>query len=282
MGFSTYEQSNTDGRPIKFYAFRWGNSYWYYTSADEEKIVDGNTYVPIAIGDEGLTQGTGAEAKEFNVNMPALLDDGAGGTIPTPVVVLFRGTPPSEPVYLTVRKKHEQDPETPIEWIGKIVNVVRTDEGANAKIVCRNPGLKRTGLRLTWCRECPHFVFDTGCALDKTLYAVTRNITALTGNSITVDGAALTAAPYFNGGFIEWDADGLGTIERRGIEKDLGGNELQLFGRSDGLSIGQAVTMYPGCDGSAETCETKFNNLPNYGGVDFMPGKSPFDGRQVF
>jgi hypothetical protein len=107
-------------------------------------------------------------------------------------------------------------------------------------------------------------------------------VSALTGNTITLDGAALAASPYYNGGFIEWDADGLGTLERRGIESTTGSNQYQLFGRADGLAVGQAVTIYPGCDGAAETCDTKFNNLVNYGGVDFMPGKSPFDGRQVF
>lgn len=280
MGFQSYEQSNESGRPIKLYAFRWGNSFWYYTNADSEKVVDGKTYVPIAISDGGIEQG--GSDKEFKLTVPTMLDDGAGSTEPMPVVRLFRGTPPSEPVYLIVRKKHEQDAEAPVEWVGKISNIVRTDEGSQAEITCRNPGLKRTGLRLTWCRSCPHFVFDYGCQLDKADFAVTRNVTALTGTSFTVDGADLQASPYFNGGFIEWDADGLGTIERRGLEITLGTNQYQLFGRSDGMTVGLAVTLYPGCDGTSETCDVKFNNLANFGAVDFMPGKSPFDGTQVF
>jgi uncharacterized phage protein (TIGR02218 family) len=279
--FAAYEQSNASGRPITLYLFRWGNSQWAYTSADRDVMVDSVTYKAIPISDDGLQQG-GSGRKEFTVHVPVALPDDTGAMQPLPVVALFRSTPPSQSVYLIVRKKHEQDSEAPIHWIGKIGNVLRDKDGATADIVCRNPGLKRAGLRLTWVRMCPHFVFDFGCALDKADYAVTRNVTAVTGNSITLDGAPLAESPYYNGGFIEWDADGLGTIERRGIESTPDINQYQLFGRADGITVGLAVTIYPGCDGNAQTCEEKFNNLANYGGVDWMPGKSPFDGRQVF
>jgi uncharacterized phage protein (TIGR02218 family) len=280
-GFAPLEQSNDAGQPISLYLFRWGNSQWGYTSADRELLVDSVTYAPIPISDDGLQQGPIGQ-KEFTVHMPTALPGSDGAPVDIPVVALFRSTPPSEPVFLTVRKKQFADAEAVIHWIGKVGNVVRTEGGSQADITCRNPGLKRTGLRLTWARICPHFLFDSGCALAKADFAITRNVTAVTGNSFTLDGADLAATPYYNGGFIEWDADGLGTLERRGIEATLGVNQYQLFGRADGITVGMAVTIYPGCDGSAQTCDEKFNNLVNYGGVDFMPGKSPFDGHQVF
>lgn len=36
-----------------------------------------------------------------------------------------------------------------------------------------------------------------------------------------------------------------------------------------------AVTLYPGCDGSRETCISKFNNYLNFGGHPFMPTSNP-------
>jgi uncharacterized phage protein (TIGR02218 family) len=271
MTFATYEQSNDAGRPIGLYLFAWGNTTWAYTSADRQVVVDAVTYEPLGISDDGLAQG-GSGRKEFTIHAPASI----------PLAAKFRGTPPSESVIVVVRKKHLDDAEAPIHWIGKVTNIRRSDNGAKAEIICRNPGLRRAGLRITWCRQCPYFVFDLSCGLDKALFATTREIIAIDGNNLTLDGAALAASPYYNGGFIEWDADGLGTLERRGIELTLGVNEYQLFGRSDGLTVGQEVTIYPGCDGLSETCDVKFDHLDDHGGLDFMPGRSPYDGNQVF
>lgn len=36
-----------------------------------------------------------------------------------------------------------------------------------------------------------------------------------------------------------------------------------------------AVTLYPGCDGSRETCISKFNNFLNFGGHPFLPTSNP-------
>lgn len=271
MSFAQAEQSNHDGRPIGLYLFVWGNSHWAYTSANREVTVDGIAYAPLAIGDSGLQQGTSGH-REFSVEAPSSIA----------LAELFRGTPPSHSVMLVKRRKHLDDAEAPIEYIGKVGNVLRSDNGARVTIVCRNPGQRRTGLRITWCRQCPYFVFDGSCGVNKALFATTREIADIDGSAFTLDGAALAVAPYYDGGFIEWDADGLGTIERRGIELTVGANQYRLFGRSDGLSIGQEVTIYPGCDGRSETCDVKFDHLDDHGGVDFMSGRSPYDGNQVF
>lgn len=281
MSFETYERSSRDGKPIGLYRFIWGNTSWAYTSADSEQVVNqlvggiptDVTYTPIPIGDNGLIQsGTsdGSATQDFTIVCPSTL----------PVVDLFRGTPPTEPVFIEVRRKHLQDAEAPFHWIGKIGNVRGKEDPGSVEIIGRISGLRRGGLRLCWQRSCPYFLFDDDCTLSKAAFADPRNVTAIAGSNVTVDGAAL-AAGYFDGGFIEWDADGLGTLERRLIESTAG-NVAKLFGRGDGIDVGLAVTLYPGCDGSSTTCDTKFNNLDNHGSVDFMPGKSPFDGTQVF
>jgi hypothetical protein len=37
----------------------------------------------------------------------------------------------------------------------------------------------------------------------------------------------------------------------------------------------QALTMYPGYDGSIDQCESKFNNRINFGGHPFIPNVNP-------
>lgn len=270
MSFSVNQQSDNDGKPVALYLFSWGNSQWGYTSAERQIVHNSITYEPIAVDEDELVQG-GKNEGEFTFRVPANL----------PVVQLFRGTPPSTPVVLTVRRIEYDDilGESVIHWISPITNVRRKSE-AISEIVSRNRGLRRGGLRLTWSRSCPHFLYGSGCKVLKALFAAPRTIAGINGNVITVN-LDTPSTGWFNGGFIEWDADGLGTMERRGIEIETGTNSFQLFGRSDGLSIGMDITLYPGCDRTVEECDSKFDNLANNGGVKFMPGKSPFEGTAI-
>jgi len=40
-------------------------------------------------------------------------------------------------------------------------------------------------------------------------------------------------------------------------------------------TVGQEMVIYPGCDGSRETCRNKFNNYINFGGHAFVPNGNP-------
>jgi hypothetical protein len=49
-----------------------------------------------------------------------------------------------------------------------------------------------------------------------------------------------------------------------------------MLGLTDGMTVGDAVAIYPGCDRTPNTCQSKFNNLANDGSFSFMPGQTPF------
>lgn len=273
MAFNDAEISNEDGQPVALYLLEWGNTVWRYTSADrdiEYPEGSGIFYSAVAISDNGMVQG-GSATNDFTVECPTNL----------PIVGLYRGTPPSETIWLTVRRKHQDETDAPIYWTGTVTNVKRLDL-ANAQILGAplTASFKRTGLRLCWTRECPHFLYDFGCTVDPEAYRVASTIAALTGNTVTVVDAGGHPDGWFKGGFIAWDINEDGTRERRMIE-DHFGNVLVIFGLTDGLALDQAVDIYPGCDRTPTTCHNKFNNLPNYGGFDFMPGVTPF-GTQIF
>lgn len=270
MAISDFEKSNHGGRPIYFYEFRWGNSEWFYTSAERSLTLGTQEYAPVPISDDGITSG-GQGRTEFKVNCAANL----------PVVGLFRGTPPSHNVRVTVLRKHADDPETEVFFSGKIDNVRRTKEGAQATLLCSSSKQRRGGLRLTWSRTCPHILYDNQCRLVRAEHALAATIASVTGNSFTVEVAPHATVGWFDGGIVEWDADGLGTIEMRAVERGASDTEFLIFGRADGLTVGQVVAMYPGCDRLATTCNAKFNNLLNYGGITQMPGESPY-GQNIF
>lgn len=270
MTFTAFETSNDSSRSVALYLFVWGNTRWAYCNGPRAVEFGDDTYEPIPIEEEPFVQG-GQNISEFTFRIPTNL----------PVVSLFRGTPPSIGVSVTVRSLQVDDVsgQAPIRWIGPISNV-RPLDPSKTEILSRINGLRRGGNRLTWGRGCQHFVYGPGCEVDKSLHANTRTITAIVGNVITVD-APTPSENYFRGGFFEWDADGLGTLEYRAIEAETGSNSFRVFGRADGLTVGLDITMYPGCPRNTTVCDERFDNLANYDGLDFMPGKSPFDGQAL-
>lgn len=282
MSFNEREISNQEGQPVALYRFQWGNTFWFYTSADRPitrtEIVSGAPteveYQPLAISDNGMVQG-GEQSNDFTINAPNNI----------PLAVLYRGTPPSGTIYLIVRRKHHGDDDAPVWWIGTVGNVKRPDDVA-VNIIGRTltSTFQRSGLRLSWQRSCPFILYDGNCKADPELFGVAGTVTAKDGVSITVTGGTVGEESKYRGGFIKWEADVNGTMERRGIEQigDIGSGVFQLFGRPDRLEIGTEIMLYPGCAHTPTACDTDFDNLANYGGYDFMPGKSPFDGTPVF
>lgn len=281
MTFTAREISNQDGRPIALYEFKYGNTTWRYCTSDkDEQVGEDDSGNPIiwashAITDEGVTQG-GSDQNDLQIVMQSDL----------PVPKLFRNSQPSGKIWLTVRRWHIGDPdnETPIQWVGTVVNAVLTDE-ASVQMACRSLGgtYDRQGLRLAWSRMCPHVLYGVGCnnngSNPKEAHAYPRVIATLDGTNFTTTEHSEPVEGTFTGGFIEWlRADG--SFDRRGIE-DQTGNDFRMLGTTDGLEVGSEITIYPGCPRNTAACK-RFNNLPNYGGFPHLPGKSPFDGSPVF
>lgn len=281
MAFNDKEISNDDGQPIGLYLFEWGLTRWAYTSSDRPitrvENLNGEDveieYLPLAISDSGIVQG-GSSLNDFMVTIPPNI----------PIVVRFRTTPPSEPIWLTVRRKHSAEDDAPIYWIGTVSNIKGQDI-ANKQVIGRplSGSFKRTGLRLCWTTGCPHFLYDPGCKVDPADYEVEAEITALTATTMTVeytDPEAEFDADWFRGGIVSWEASEDGTIERRMIESQAG-VVMTIFGTTDWMEVGMTVKMYPGDNRTAEMCFSKFNNIANYGGFDFLPTESPFN-TQIF
>ncbi|HLP67719.1 MAG TPA: phage BR0599 family protein [Rhizobium sp.] len=282
MSFESREISNQDGLRIALYEIEWGETKWYYTSADKDLTFDipvdvgteTRTYKAVAISDSGMTQG-GSNNNDITVSAPSNI----------PLRDLFASTPPSLEIWLTIRRAHYGDTDPPlIYWSGTITNVKPQEGNAGIDIVGKTllASFGRSGLRLAWTRGCPHMLYDQDCGVDRELHARTGTISALTGNSVTVtfDDPAPVAG-WFDGGFIQWEASLEGTVDRRGIVSSPLDNKFIIFGTTYRLAVGMEVKLYPGCDLATGTCLNKFDNLANYGGFEQMTGKNPFDGTAI-
>lgn len=271
MSWNEHEYSVANGMPLTLYEFIRGETlHYYYTNADMAVTFNHQTWSPIAISDSGLSQGAG---DNITLTLPAS----------HPVIDLYRGVPPSGPVRVKIHRAHYRDAAEEIRtvWIGTITEIKREDAGvANIISASLASTFTREGLRLTWGRACPHAVYDHNCRLRAADYAVTGQVvTRLDGAGITVNLPAGVPDGYFSGGYIEYQVDGI--TERRGtrLHKE---NILSLFGGSAGLSVGMAVTLYPGCDLTIDTCNDKFGNVPNYGGCPHLPSVNPWQIIKVF
>lgn len=271
MVFDFAERSNNQGNTISLYEFRIGTTYWRYSSDVEDTELGDVTYEACAISDNGITMSGDAENDDLSITMPA--------TVEFPL--LFRGTPPSNEIWVTVRRKQVGDDDAPVEWLGTLSNVKQTGLSA-VVITCHQltASFNRNGLRLSWGRQCPHALYDRNCKVDKSNFVLTLQVTAVSGAIVESPALATLPSGYLSNGFFEWERYA-GILERRPIENHNGA-QFSILGVSDGLKIGDWVNAYPGCNRTTDHCVKKFNNLSNYGGIPHLPGKSPFDGDPVF
>jgi len=279
MTYEAREISSFGGAPISFYEIEWGNTVWRYTSAETDQELTINsvlrTFTAIAIKDSGMTQG-GSSNNDLTITAP----------FDIPLTDLFHSTPPSDEIRITVRRAHEGDPEAFIHWKGFLRNVKRAEDNTSIEINGFSilAMFESQGLRLAWTRGCPHILYDGECRVDPEAFGYETEIVSLTGNSITVadiDPSAALIDGYFTGGYIEWEANEDGTLDRRGIMASTSPIEFVLLGTTYRLEAGMTIRLYPGCDLTTQTCDEKFNNLANYGGIEQMTGKNPFDGTAI-
>ena len=155
--------------------------------------------------------------------------------------------------------------------------------------------------------QCPWMLFSTGCGLDRANWKFTANVAGTVSGAwpfaldLAVLARAVGTAPtyfadWFAGGWIEWGSGA--DLQRRGILTSTNpvSNTLTLTlsrgWSGTGPSAGNAVSLWPGCDRLASTCQAynagnnlrgKFDNYRTtsttttggFGGKPFMPLGNP-------
>jgi len=268
MSYSTYEQSTQDARPKYRCLFTIGATEYSYSN-EEAIIADSNrTWTPEAITLSEFSQTNEMAKDPLVITFPR---DNA-------FALLFQGGVPEQVCTVTIYRGHSHDPaeEYRFYWKGRVAGT--SADGDVIKIECENvfTSLRRPGLRAKYQLSCRHPLYQLGCGLDKSLFAVTATVTAISGFTATVTYSD-SSISGFTGGMLE-TADG----HFRYIIEDNGAT-LTLIRPMPSLedivngSAGEAtVTLYPGCEHTVGDCKNKFDNILNYGGFPAFPQKNPF------
>lgn len=261
MSYTAREQSAHDGHPLELYRFSLGESQWLYTSADHVVVMGEDEYQPVYIKRGGFTRGGDARKSTLDVEVGAT----------NPVALLFRTGWLAGPMIVTIWRHHYEDAEFSVLWKGRVSWCKWSGSVATLTSDSVFTLFRRAGLRRVYQIGCPHALYSQACGLAAADWEVAGIASTVNGNLVSVAAAAGYANGYFSGGMIK-----VGD-EYRMITAHAGA-DITLVDAVADLVAGTAVTLWPGCDRSIATCNVRFANVNNYGGLPYLPSKNPFSG----
>lgn len=270
--FNTLESSTESANGVDLYEFRCGNhAPWLWCAGEEEQTWRGKIYTPLVISNSGVRQSGDVDNNETKIILP----------VSTELCQMLIEDVPSAPVSVIVRRKHYGSTDAPVFIIAELYSFNRIEaDMMELNVQMLAASFKRSGARMTWSRQCQHALYDRNCRVDRNLYDGTITVNLVDNGKIYSNDLSIYGKNYLDNGYVEW-VNSYGITQRRMIDKNSG-NSMSVIGRIDMITLGMVLTVYPGCDRTTKDCQNKFDNLVNYGGVPFLPGKSPFQGDPIW
>lgn len=269
MSFDDKEHSSYDGAPVELFLFEddLGLNRWAVTTGDAEINVDAIVYAPGIIKRSSIKQSANDTPGVINVEVPG--ND--------PIALQFRAFLPARPISLRVFKYHRTDGEVEkkVAFIGTANSVKFNMATGMASISCY-PITKTSLRRVPWQvykKGCNWALYGNGCAVLRSSFEVSRpTLNAVDGDTIQ----STVFSGYDDGWFTNGYVQVIATGEVRFITEHVG-DTIRLIYPYEALTTADEVNVYPGCDRTAETCRSKFDNIVNYLGFDYIPSESPFE-----
>lgn len=124
--------------------------------------------------------------------------------------------------------------------------------------------------RNIYMASCAHTLYDSGCTLSAAAFTVSSSAAADSTRALITSGLGNTDG-YFDLGTIIFTS-GLNTGVKRTVKRyTADGNVALGFPLPYLPEAGDAFDIKPGCDKTSATCTTKFSNLDNFRGFEFIP-----------
>lgn len=247
------------------------DTLWLYTSGVEEVVYNTETYVPAPIGRKEFE--TKNEISRSNLEINLGIDDDLSQHI-----MLTGG---QNRISLTIFER-DKDGNMSVTWKGRFMALQ-----PDTTIVVLNfesifTSLRRPGLRAKFQRTCRHALYGRGCRLDPEDFATAGTIASITNRTIAVAAADAQPDGYYTGGMVRDPSGALAFIVAHvGSALTLQRVPYTMLAAFEDTGIATAVTIYPGCDHTLETCWDKFDNGLNCGCFKFIPNKNPMGGSSI-
>ncbi len=116
---------------------------------------------------------------------------------------------------------------------------------------------------------CLHTVYDAGCGLDRSAFAVAATVAPGSTFSI-VNTALVEPAGWFDLGLVRFES-GPAAGHTRTVKSYASGMLTLATPLLSTPAVGDRVTVWPGCDRLQATCQNKFDNLANFRGFPYIP-----------
>jgi len=262
------EASAHDGAPVEGYKFTGTLANYYYTSAEQDVSIGGQTYTAIAIERAAIRAGTQEDDNlDLQLTLPvdiALVQDyGLQITAPDLDVEVFRFHQGDNPAtdYVVI-------------WKGPVTSF--SISGKEAKI--RVPSIFTTMLQgqipnIYYQNPCNNILYDDRCQVNPASWTTATTVVSIT-DSLTVivgadgfDDSVLVAGEIINT-----------TKSERRLVIDNVSNVITFNYAFSNIETGDSITLRAGCDHSFAICKSKFSNQVNYGGFPYVPSDNPFMG----
>lgn len=273
------ESTSQDASARELYEITHGNVVYRLTSGTRDIVYGGNLFVATAIARTALPLETVGEGeKDLEIILPV---DHAF------VRRYLRSLTPPQGIALTLRRYYSASVSEQI-WTGSITAMAVDDslEDPTATFRCSSylgEQLQRPLPARTIGTLCPFTVYDRRCLVDRTDSRFFVNATVLFINGRTVrydqgntsaDGWAKFGELVVTSGEATGERVTIATMKYVGLPSTV--VEIELHSLVPGLNLGEAITVYAGCDLTLATCRNRFDNVVRFGGQPHLPTKNPF------
>jgi hypothetical protein len=280
MTYDATERSIQDGTPAELFDIVTPATTFRITTHETDVVFGGNTYTAV----------TGSRS---NLLVPDVQNTGEDLVFEIPAEHVLAqtyaaGMPPYQ-VLVTATRYHPVSGVGLQCWKGFALGLSFKkggNEGPMAAFVVPDGALSQLALDIPAFRAsrgCQHVLYDTQCTISR---ADTTRFKDTTIASISADGLTITVTSLSGttigtaGRCIHGEIVHTPTGERRTItgQNPSPGTALTIqcaFPRNS-LHVGDAVTVFRGCDHTLNTCETDFANALNFGGYPYLPPANIF------
>lgn len=256
--------------PIDLYRIVMGSNVWTITSSDKSVVYAAETYIATAMKRGAFEQKNEISKSDMEVVIP----------IDHELALQMLTSYNEEVMSLTVFTKRDADID--VTWKGRLASIKPTDQDLTLVFESIFTSLRRPGLRARFLKSCRHALYGRGCNLNPEDFPLAGTVSALDVATLTIAAAAGYADGYFTGGMLRSPGGFLSYVTSHvGNQIVLQRVGYDLAKQWAETGPGLAVTLYPGCDHSRATCNSKFNNGLNYGGFDWIPAKNPMGGSSI-